>query len=134
GSIKALLGLPDMRIPIQFALTYPGRYRSEFPRFDCARYPVLNFEKADRETFRNVQLAYDALEKGGNAAGILNAANEVVVDAFLKERIGFLEMSDIIDETLNAVDFVKQPSLEDFIETDKKSRIITNELINKHNN
>lgn len=133
GSIKAQLGLPDMRIPIQFALTYPERYPSDFPRFDFAQYPSLNFEKPDKETFRNLQLAYEALEKGGNAACVLNASNEVVVDAFLKDRIGFLEMSDIIDETLNAVDFVKQPSLEDFIETDKKSRIIANELINKHN-
>ena len=133
GSIKAQLGLPDMRIPIQFALTYPDRYPSDFPRFDFAQYPTLNFENPDRESFRNLQLAYDALEKGGNAACVLNAANEVVVDAFLKDRVGFLEMSDIINETLNAMDFVKQPSLEDFIETDKKSRIITNELINKHN-
>lgn len=133
GSIKAQLGLPDMRIPIQFALTYPERYPSDFPRFDFAQYPSLNFEKPDKETFRNLQLAYEALEKGGNAACVLNASNEVVVDAFLKDRIGFLEMSDIIDETLNTVDFVKQPSLEDFIETDKKSRIIANELINKHN-
>lgn len=133
GSIKAQLGLPDMRIPIQFALTYPDRYPSDFPRFDFAQYPTLNFESPDRETFRNLQLAYDALEKGGNAACVLNAANEVVVDAFLKDRVGFLEMSDIINETLNVMDFVKQPSLEDFIETDKKSRIIAIELINKHN-
>ena len=133
GSIKAQLGLPDMRIPIQFALTYPDRYPSDFPRFDFAQYPALNFEKPDRKTFRNLQLAYEALEKGGNAACVLNASNEVVVDAFLKDRVGFLEMSDIINETLNVMDFVKQPSLEDFIETDKKSRILANELINKHN-
>src|SRR5690606_17219056 len=133
GSIKAQLGLPDMRIPIEFALTYPERYPSDVPRFDFAQYRSLNFEKPGKETFRNLQLAYEALEKGGNAACVLNASNEVVVDAFLKDRIGFLEMSDIIDETLNTVDFVKQPSLEDFIETDKKSRIIANELINKHN-
>jgi len=133
GSIKAQLGLPDMRIPIQFALTYPERFSSDFPRFDFAQYPALNFEKPDLETFRNLQLAYDALERGGNAACILNAANEIVVSAFLEDRVGFLEMSDIINETLNAVDFVKQPSLEDFIETDKKSRILAEELINKHN-
>src|SRR5690554_5754691 len=133
GSIKAQLGLPDMRIPIQFALTYPDRYPSDFPRFDFAHYPTLRFEKPDTHTFRNLQLACDALDKGGNAACVLNAANEVVVESFLKDRIGFLQMSDIIDETLNVVDFVKQPSLEDFIETDKKSRIIAKELINKHN-
>jgi len=133
GSIKAQLGLPDMRIPIQFALTYPERFPSNFPRFDFAQYPSLNFEKPDLETFRNLQLAYDALERGGNAACVLNAANEIVVDAFLKDKVGFLEMSDIINETLNDVNFVKQPSLEDFIETDKISRIIAIELINKHN-
>ncbi|HLW19671.1 MAG TPA: 1-deoxy-D-xylulose-5-phosphate reductoisomerase [Cyclobacteriaceae bacterium] len=133
GSIKAQLGLPDMRIPIQFALTYPERFPSNFPRFDFAQYPSLNFEKPDLETFRNLQLAYDALERGGNAACVLNAANEIVVDAFLKDKVGFLEMSDIINETLNDVDFVKQPSLEDFIETDKISRITAIELINKHN-
>src|SRR5690606_11745991 len=132
GSIKAQLGLPDMRIPIQFALTYPDRYPSDFPRFDFAQYPTLSFEKPDTHTFRNLQLAFDALDKGGNAACVLNAANEVVVESFLEDRIGFLQMSDIIDETLNVVDFVKQPSLEDFIETDKKSRIIAKELINKH--
>ena len=132
GSIKAQLGLPDMRIPIQFALTCPDRYPSDFPRFDFAQYPTLNFEKPDTTTFRNLRLAYDALEKGGNAACVLNASNEVAVEAFLKDRIGFLEMSDIIEETLIAVDFVKQPSLEDFIETDKKSRITAKELINKH--
>lgn len=133
GSIKAQLGLPDMRIPIQFALTYPDRYPSDFPRFDFAQYPTLNFEQPDKETFKNLQLAYDALERGGNAPCVLNAANEVVVAAFLKDQVGFLAMSDIIDETLQAVDFVKQPSLEDFIETDKKSRIIANEIINKYN-
>jgi len=133
GSIKAQLGLPDMRIPIQFALTYPDRYPSDFPRFDFAQYPTLDFEKPDTDTFRNLRLAYEALEKGGNAACVLNASNEVAVEAFLQDRIGFLQMSDIIEETLIAVDFVKQPSLEDFIETDKKSRIIANELINKHN-
>src|SRR5690554_1565851 len=133
GSIKAQLGVPDMRIPIQFALTYPDRYPSDFPRFDFAQYPTLNFEQPDLDTFRNLQLAYDVLDKGGNAACVLNASNEVVVEAFLADRINFLAMPDIINETLNTVDFVKQPSLEDFIETDKESRIITNELINKHN-
>ena len=133
GSIKAQLGVPDMRIPIQFALTYPDRYPSDFPRFDFAQYPTLNFEQPDLDTFRNLQLAYDVLDKGGNAACVLNASNEVVVEAFLADRINFLAMPDIINETLNTVDFVKQPSLEDFIETDKESRIITEELINKHN-
>lgn len=131
GSIKAQLGLPDMRIPIQFALTYPDRFPSEFPRFDFMDYPELSFEQPDLETFRNLQLAYDVLEKGGNAACILNAANEVVVADFLSDRIGFLDMSDIIEETLYRVDFVNQPSLEDLIATDKKTRIVAKELINK---
>ena len=132
GSIKAQLGLPDMRIPIQFALTYPDRYPSGFPRFDFMRYPELNFEQPDIETFRNLQLAYDALEKGGNAACVLNAANEVVVGEFLATNIGFLQMPDIIEETLYRVDFVKQPSLEDLVETDRKTRIIAKELIYKN--
>ena len=132
GSIKAQLGLPDMRIPIQLALTYPDRYPSEFPRFDFTRYPELSFEQPDIETFRNLRLAYDVLERGGNAACILNAANEVAVEEFLVTNIGFLQMSDIIEETLYRVDFVKQPSLEDLVETDKKTRIIAKELIYKN--
>ena len=129
GSIKAQLGLPDMRIPIQFALSYPDRFTSDFPRFDFANYPNLTFEKPDIKTFRNLQLAFDALDKGGNLPCVLNAANEVAVAAFLKEEIGFLEMSDIIEETMNAVEYVKNPSLEDFIASDGESRIITENLI-----
>lgn len=129
GSIKAQLGLPDMRIPIQFALSYPDRLKADFPRFDFAKYPNLTFEQPDIETFRNLGLAFKALEQGGNAPCILNAANEIVVAAFLREEIGFLEMSDIIVETMIKADFVKNPTLEDYINTDKMSRIITQELI-----
>ncbi|MBD8491211.1 1-deoxy-D-xylulose-5-phosphate reductoisomerase [Echinicola sp. CAU 1574] len=129
GSIKAQLGLPDMRIPIQFALSYPDRLVSDFPRFDFMQYPSLDFEKPDLKTFGNLQLAFDALEKGGNAPCVLNAANEVVVAAFLQEQVGFLEMSDIIAKTLEKVDFVSQPALQDFVETDKTARIITEEII-----
>jgi len=129
GSIKAQLGLPDMRIPIQFALSYPDRLKADFPRFDFAKYPNLTFEQPDIKTFRNLGLAYEALEKGGNSPCILNAANEIVVAAFLKEEIGFLEMSDIIAEALVRVDFIKNPTLEDYVNTDKMSRIITKELI-----
>ncbi|MCS4434293.1 1-deoxy-D-xylulose-5-phosphate reductoisomerase [Aquiflexum gelatinilyticum] len=129
GSIKAQLGLPDMRIPIQFALSYPDRLKADFPRFDFARYPNLTFEKPDIQTFRNLGLAFEALEKGGNAPCILNAANEIVVAAFLREEIGFLEMSDIIAETMVKADFVRKPTLEDYVNTDKMSRIITEELI-----
>jgi 1-deoxy-D-xylulose-5-phosphate reductoisomerase len=129
GSIKAQLGLPDMRIPIQFALSYPDRFNSNFPRFDFAQYPSLTFEQPDMETFRNLRLAFDAMEKGGNAPCVLNAANEVVVDAFLKGEVGFLEMSEMIEETLHSVDFVTNPTLNDFVETDKITRIKTEALI-----
>ncbi|QDH81429.1 1-deoxy-D-xylulose-5-phosphate reductoisomerase [Echinicola soli] len=129
GSIKAQLGLPDMRIPIQFALTYPDRLVSEFPRFDFMQYPSLDFEKPDLETFKNLQLAFDALEKGGNAPCVLNAANEIVVAAFLRDQVGFLEMPDIIAETMATVDYVQSPKLEDFVATDKMARAKTEELI-----
>lgn len=129
GSIKAQLGLPDMRLPIQYALTFPDRFKADYPRFDFAQYPQLTFEKPDTETFRNLQLAYDALGKGGNHPCILNAANEIAVSEFLKDKIGFLEISDVIAECLAKVSFVKQPSLEDFINTDKETRIKAIELI-----
>lgn len=129
GSIKAQLGLPDMRLPIQFALSYPDRLKADFPRFDFVKYPNLTFEQPDIETFRNLRLAYEAMDKGGNAPCILNAANEVVVAAFLRDEVGFLEMSDLIAETLDKATFIHQPSLEDYIESDKMSRIITQELI-----
>ncbi len=131
GSIKAQLGLPDMRIPIQFALSYPDRIVSDFPRFDFMQYPSLGFEAPDWETFKNLPLAFNALEKGGNAPCILNASNEVVVAAFLCGKVGFLEMSDIIGHTLETMDFIAHPSLEDYVETDKKARIKAKELI-KH--
>jgi 1-deoxy-D-xylulose-5-phosphate reductoisomerase len=129
GSIKAQLGLPDMRIPIQFALSYPERLKADFPRFDFADYPSLTFEKPDMKTFRNLGLAFEALKKGGNSPCILNAANEIAVAAFLQEKIGFLEMSDLIETTLEKVTFIQKPSLLDYIETDKLSRRVTEELI-----
>lgn len=129
GSMKAQLGLPDMRIPIQFALSFPDRLKSDFERFNFANYPALTFEQPDVETFRNLQLAFDALAKEGNAPCILNAANEIVVDAFLKDQVGFLEMSDLIEETLSKTEFIAKPSLEDYIETDRRAREITTTLI-----
>lgn len=129
GSIKAQLGLPDMRIPIQFALSYPDRLKADFPRFDFAKYPSLTFEQPDVETFRNLKLAFQALDQGGNAPCILNAANEIAVAAFLRDEIGFLEMSDLIEETLQRSRFIEHPNLEEYIETDKMSRIITEQLI-----
>lgn len=129
ASIKAQLGLPDMRIPIQFALGYPERLKSDFPRFDFMDYPSLTFEKPDTSTFRNLALAYAAIKAGGNKPCVLNAANEIAVDGFLKDKIGFLEISDIIEQCLEKVDFVKQPVLEDFVNTDKETRIKARELV-----
>ena len=129
GSMKAQLGLPDMKLPIQYALAYPDRLPNKFERFNFLDYPNLTFEQPDLETFRNLKLAYDVLEKGGNAPCILNAANEVVVDAFLNDKVGFLQMSDILADTLQKCTFVKQPSLEDFIASDAEARRITTDKI-----
>jgi len=131
GSLKAQLGLPDMRIPIQFALSYPHRLKSDFERFDFINYPNLTFEQPDLKTFRNLQLAFDALAKGGNAPCVLNAANEIAVDAFLKEEVGFLEMSDLIGETLEQASFISHPSLEDYVQSDSQAREITEKLIKR---
>jgi 1-deoxy-D-xylulose-5-phosphate reductoisomerase len=129
GSIKAQLGLPDMRLPIQFAMTYPDRYKSDFPRFDFAKYPALTFEKPDTETFRNLALAYDAMERGGNMPCVLNAANEIAVAEFLQDRVSFLGMSDIVERCLAKMDYIASPSLEDYVNTDKETRIKAKELI-----
>ena len=129
GSIKAQLGLPDMRIPIQFALSYPHRFKSDFERFDFMKYPQLTFEQPDLKTFRNLQLAFDALAQGGNAPCVLNAANEIAVAAFLRNEIGFLEMPDLIESTLGKVAFIAHPKLDDYVETDREARIITEQLI-----
>ncbi|EAZ80983.2 1-deoxy-D-xylulose-5-phosphate reductoisomerase [Algoriphagus machipongonensis] len=131
GSLKAQLGLPDMRIPIQFALSFPDRLKSDFERFDFMQYPQLTFEQPDLKTFKNLQLAYDALAKGGNAPCILNAANEIAVASFLKDEVGFLEMSDLIEETLSKTEFILQPNLEDYVETDRRAREITEQLIKR---
>ena len=122
GSIKAQLGLPDMKLPIQYALGFPKRLKSDFPRFDFINYPNLTFEKPDLETFRNLGFAFEALKKSGNMPCILNAANEVAVDAFLKDKVGFLEMSDIIEFCMQTVNFIEKPTIEDYIETDKSTR------------
>lgn len=130
GSIKAQLGLPDMRLPIQFAMSYPERLKSDFPRFDFANFPALTFEKPDMETFRNLALAFEALGRGGNMPCVLNAANEVAVAEFLKDRIGFLEMSDVVEQCLAKMNYVASPTLEDYVSTDKETRIKAKELIN----
>jgi len=129
GSMKAQMGVPDMKLPIQYALTYPARFENSFERFNFMDYPTLSFEKADMETFRNLALAYESLRAGGNRSCVLNAANEVVVDAFLKDQVGFLEMSDIIEQTLDKVEFITTPTLDDYLETDRVARLITKEII-----
>ncbi|HEX6890982.1 MAG TPA: 1-deoxy-D-xylulose-5-phosphate reductoisomerase [Chryseolinea sp.] len=131
GSMKAQLGLPDMRLPIQFALAYPNRLKSDFPRFDFTNYPTLTFEKPDTETFRNLALAFDALERAGNMPCVLNAANEVAVAEFLKDRIGFLEMSDIVEKCLERMHYIKSPAYDDYVNTDKETRIKAFELVNR---
>ncbi len=133
GSIKAQLGLPDMKLPIQFALGYPNRMLADFPRFDFRDYATLTFEQPDMETFRNLGLAFEALDKGGNLPCILNAANEVAVDAFLKDQIGFLAMSDLLADCMEKGTFLANPSLEDYIETDQVTREMARVWVNKQN-
>jgi len=130
GSIKAQLGLPDMRLPIQFAMSYPTRLKSNFPRFDFANFPALTFEKPDTETFRNLALAFEALARGGNMPCVLNAANEVAVAEFLQDRIGFLEMADVVERCLEKMPYIPRPTLEDYVSTDRETRIKAKELIN----
>jgi 1-deoxy-D-xylulose-5-phosphate reductoisomerase len=131
GSIKAQLGLPDMKLPIQYALGYPNRLKNDFPRFNFLDYPQLTFEKPDLETFRNLQLAFDAMERGGNMPCILNAANEIAVEAFLREEVGFLEMSDIIAGSMAKVAYIANPSYEDYVTTDRETRAYAAELVGR---
>ncbi|MBW6491674.1 MAG: 1-deoxy-D-xylulose-5-phosphate reductoisomerase [Lentimicrobium sp.] len=129
GSIKAQLGLPDMRLPIQYALSYPNRLKSSMPRFDFLNYPEFTFEKPDRETFRCLDFAYTALEKGGNMPCIINAANEVAVGAFLKDKIKFLAIADVIESCMNKASFIHHPVLDDYINSDLQVREIARSLI-----
>lgn len=129
GSMKAQMGLPDMKLPIQFALGFPNRIKSDFPRFDFTKYPSLTFEQPDTETFRNLQLAFEAMDKGGNLPCIMNAANEIAVEAFLQDKIGFLEMSDLIENCMSKVDFIQKPSIDDYIQTDKATRRLAQTLV-----
>lgn len=129
GSVKAQMGLPDMKLPIQYALAYPQRIKNNFKRLDFKNYPNFTFEQPDYKTFKNLALAKDAMFKGGNAACILNAANEIVVDAFLKNKIGFLEMSDIIEQCLEKITFVEKPSLQDYISCNTETRLLASTLI-----
>ncbi len=131
GSIKAQMGLPDMKLPILYAFTYPERLQTNFPRMDFNLYPTFTFEKPDMEKFRNLAFAYEAMQKGGNAPCVLNAANEVVVDAFLKGKIGFLTMSDIIEEVMQAMPYIAKPDYENYVETDEFTRLKTMEIISR---
>ena len=131
GSVKAQLGVPDMRIPILYALTYPDRLNSDLPRLDLKDYPTLTFTEPDHKTFLNLGLAFDALREGGNMCCILNAANEMAVEAFLSEKIGFLEMPDVVKHTMESKLFFKNPDLDLLELTDKKAREVASGYINK---
>ena len=124
GSMKAQMGLPDMKLPIQYAMGFPNRIKNNFPRFNFLDYPSLHFEQPNTEIFRNLALAFAAMEQGGNMPCILNAANEIVVEAFLKRKISFLQMPEIIEQAMNKVDFVNQPTLNDLIETNNETRTV----------
>ncbi len=128
-SIKAQLGLPDMRVPIQYALSFPNRLSADFPKFSFLDYPQLTFEQADIQSFKNLTLAFEAMKKGGNMPCILNAANEIAVDNFLKENIGFVEMSSIIEETMNKANFIASPLLDDYVQSNDEARRIASTII-----
>lgn len=122
GSMKAQMGLPDTKLPIQYAMSYPDRLKSDFPRFDFMEYPELTFEKPDRETFKNLDLAYEAVKQGGTAPCVLNAANEIAVQAFLDKQIGFLAMTDLIETCIQNISPIAKPTLNDYFEADAETR------------
>ena len=130
GSIKAQMGLPDMKLPIQYAMAFPGRIKNDFPRLNFRKYPALNFEEPDVKTFRNLSLAIEALNKAGNMPCILNAANEIAVWAFLRNRIGFLDMTAMVEKTMENVAFIEKPTLQEYFESDGEARNFAASLIN----
>ena len=129
GSVKAQMGLPDMKLPIQYALAFPKRLPNQFPRMDFKKIRNLTFEEPDLRTFRNLGLAIEALQKGGNLPCVLNAANEIAVYAFLRNRIGFLDMTDVIEQTMQKVSFLQKPSLDDYLDSDAEARNYAADLI-----
>ena len=129
GSIKAQMGLPDMKLPIQYAMAFPQRIPNAFPRYDFKKINTLTFEEPDLKTFRNLVLSMDALNKGGNLPCIMNAANEIAVWAFLRNRIGFLDMTDLIEKTMNYVPFIEKPTIEEYLESDGEARNYAASLI-----
>lgn len=129
GSIKAQMGLPDMKLPIQYALAFPNRIQNDFPRYDFKKPGTLSFEEPDTKTFRNLALAMEAMKQGGNMPCILNAANEIAVYAFLRNRIGFLDMTEVVEQTMARVAFLPDPTLEEYFETDGEARNFAASLI-----
>jgi 1-deoxy-D-xylulose-5-phosphate reductoisomerase len=130
GAVKAQLGVPDMRVPIQYAFSYPDRLCSSFDRLDFSKCGNLTFEQPDTDRFKNLALAYEALHQAGNMPCIINAANEIAVAAFLRNRVSFLGMSDVIEKVMQTVNFVKNPTYDDYVATDAEARIIAKELMN----
>jgi 1-deoxy-D-xylulose-5-phosphate reductoisomerase len=130
GSIKSQMGLPDMKLPIQYAMAFPGRIKNDFPRLSFRKYPALNFEEPDVKTFRNLSLAMEALNRAGNMPCILNAANEIAVWAFLRNRIGFLDMTALVEKTMQHVTFIEKPTLQEYFESDGEARNFAASLIN----
>jgi len=129
GSIKAQMGLPDMKLPIQYAMAFPQRIPNSYPRCDFKKFKSLTFDEPDYRTFRNLTLAMEALNKGGNLACIMNAANEIAVYAFLRNRLGFLDMTDVIEQTMQRVSFIQQPTLEEYLDSDGEARTYAAEMI-----
>ena len=131
GSIKSQMGLPDMKLPIQYAIAFPERIHNDYKRLEFKDFPKLTFEPADYKTFRNLAIAKDAMFRGGNAPCVLNAANEVVVHAFLQNKVGFLEMSDMIEKTLESMPFIDHPTIEDYQQSDEEARVYAAEFLKK---
>lgn len=129
GSIKAQMGLPDMKLPIQYALAFPKRIKNDFPRYDFKKIGTLGFEEPDVKTFRNLTLATEALKKGGNLPCVMNAANEIAVYAFLRNRINFLDMTDVIEKTMQNISFIEKPTLEEYFDSDGEARNFAADLI-----
>jgi 1-deoxy-D-xylulose-5-phosphate reductoisomerase len=127
GSIKAQLGLPDMKLPIQYALTYPRRLSNDFPRFSFMDYPSLTFEAPDTDTFRNLRLAFESLKRGGNAPAVLNAANEIAVARFLSDDVAFLDLPRVVEHAMERVSHVAQPTLDDLVASDAEARRVAAE-------
>jgi len=131
GSIKSQMGLPDMKLPILYALGYPARLQTDWPRFNFADYPVLNFEQADTDTFRGLAIAFAAMEAGGNAPCVMNSANEIAVEAFLADKLGFLQIAELVEQTMNAVPQQFNLTLPDYLACDAESRAVARELVRK---